>query len=86
MQTFFKLANKIIGCCIVSAQPSVLVNAFISTVVPQWPANKDIEVTWIDDHDWRCWGKGVGSCILGCMQFKTKHIPVGGNKNMKTVF
>ena len=24
-------------------------------------------------------------CILVCMQFKTKHIPVAGNKNMKTV-
>ena len=31
-------------------------------------------------------GKGGGViCILVCMQFKTKHIPVGGNKNMKTL-
>ena len=31
-------------------------------------------------------GGGGHMYILVCMQFKTKHIPFGGNKNMKTVF
>ena len=38
---------------VVSAQPSVLVNALIyfNFIVPQWSANKNTEVTWIDDDD-----------------------------------
>ena len=79
------MANKIVGCCCFCTTQCLSQCIYFNFIVPQWSANKNTEVTWIDDHDWRCWGKGMGSCILVCMQFKTKHIPVGGNKNMKTV-